>query len=81
MTKGHAYDQRRKTDVVKEAIKEATKEWMDEKYRQVGRWTVRCFCVAGFCLFIKLLIYFHIVNFRTFFEMSTEYVKDMEMIK
>ena len=25
----------------KELIKEAIKEWMDEKYAEIGRWTVR----------------------------------------
>lgn len=33
-------------DAVKQAVKEAAKEWMDEKYKEVGRWTMNTFLVA-----------------------------------
>lgn len=33
-------------EVIKQAQKEAMKEWMDEKYAQIGRWSVNAFLVA-----------------------------------
>lgn len=67
---------RRKTDVVKEAIKEATKEWMEEKYKQVGRWTVSCGCVFIFYLFVKVLFYYHVVDLRQLLMVSTEMARE-----
>ena len=65
-------DRRRKTDIVKEAIKEGMKEWMNESYTRVkikiGTWAIRCFCIFGFCLFVKALIFFNIGSLRTFTE-------------
>ena len=49
-------------DLVKEAINNAIKEWMDEKYRAVGRNTVHCICILGFCLFVRALIHFHMLD-------------------
>lgn len=31
----------------KEIMKQAIKEWMDEKYAEVGRWFVKTLLVAG----------------------------------
>lgn len=72
----HQTERRRKTDLVKAAIKEALKEWMDEKYALIGKWTVRCFCTGAFCLFVKMLFYFNILDFRQFFDTSLNYVVD-----
>lgn len=34
-------------EVLKAAFKEAMKEWLDEKYAMVGRWSVRIIVTAG----------------------------------
>lgn len=36
----------------KEVIKLAIKEWMDERYADVGRWTVRSLIVAAVTMFL-----------------------------
>lgn len=36
----------------KEVIKSAIKEWMDEQYAAVGRWTVRTLVVAAVTMFL-----------------------------
>lgn len=36
----------------KEVIKVAIKEWMDEQYAAVGRWTVRTLIVAAVTMFL-----------------------------
>lgn len=36
----------------KSLIKEAIKEWMDDRYADVGRWTVRTLAVAGVTFFL-----------------------------
>lgn len=40
--------------IIKEAIREVIKEWMDERFRQVGKWTARGITVAAF----GALVYF-----------------------
>lgn len=72
-------ERRRKTDIVKAAIKEAVKEWMDDKYKIVGKWTIRCFCTAGFCLFVRLLFHFNIVDFHQFVSNATDFAADQLM--
>lgn len=73
---GNRFNRRRNTDVVKDAIKEATKEWMDQKYNQLGRWTFRCGCALVFAFFIKGLLYLHIVDLRALFVTTTEFAKE-----
>lgn len=41
-------------ELFKEAVKEATREWLDETYQTIGRWTVRGIGAAVF----SALIYF-----------------------
>lgn len=36
----------------KQIMKEAIKEWMDERYADVGRWAVRSLIVAGVTMFL-----------------------------
>lgn len=36
----------------KQVMREALKEWMDERYAEVGRWTVKTVLVAGLFSFI-----------------------------
>lgn len=36
----------------KTVIKQAIKEWMDERYADVGRWTIRSLIVAGVTMFL-----------------------------
>lgn len=35
-------------DQVREALKEAFREWLDARYAEVGRWTVGAFFIAVF---------------------------------
>lgn len=39
---------------VKQALKEALKEWLDDKYAEFGRWSFRTILVAG----LAALVYF-----------------------
>ena len=34
--------------IVKDALKEGLKEWMDEKFTAVGKWTVRAALIVAF---------------------------------
>lgn len=36
----------------KEIVKQAIKEWMDERYADIGRWAVRSIVVAGVTSFL-----------------------------
>lgn len=36
----------------KAVVKQAIKEWMDERYADVGRWTVRSLVVAAVTMFL-----------------------------
>lgn len=33
---------------MKDALKEALKEWLDEKFTQFGKWSFGAICAAGF---------------------------------
>lgn len=39
-------------DDQKEVMKQALKEWMDERYADVGRWAVKTLLVAGVMSFL-----------------------------
>jgi len=41
----------------KELFKQAIKEWMDEKYAEVGKWFIKTIAVAG----LTLLLYWYTV--------------------
>lgn len=36
----------------KQVMKEAIKEWMDERYADVGRWAIRSLIVAAVTMFL-----------------------------
>lgn len=36
----------------KEIVKQAIKEWMDEKYAEVGKWFVKSVLIAGLTAFL-----------------------------
>lgn len=40
----------------KEALKEALKEWLDAKYLEVGKWTVRTIATATFGALMYLFL-------------------------
>lgn len=44
-------------DRVKEALKEGLKEWLDEQYARVGRWTVGAFLTMLFSTLVWLILY------------------------
>ena len=58
-------------EILKVAIKEAIEAWADKKYQQIGRWTVRCLCVSCFCVFLKAVFYFHLVDLKQLIEVAT----------
>jgi len=42
---------------VKEALKEAHKEWLDEHFASFGRWTMMAFSGLVFAAFIQFLVW------------------------
>jgi len=42
---------------VKEALKQAHKEWLDEHFAAVGRWTLMAFAGLLFAAFIQLMVW------------------------
>ena len=40
----------------KEALKEALKEWMDEKFALFGKWALTSFCVAAFTALVYFIL-------------------------
>lgn len=44
-------------DDVKNALKEAIKEWLDEKYAQFGKWTVRALIASLLSSVITIIFY------------------------
>ena len=45
-------------DIQKEAVKAAIQEWLDDKYKELGRWTLRGLAAAT----LALLAYYYLVN-------------------
>lgn len=43
-------------DITKIAIKEAIKEWMDERVRDVGRWSLRGLAAAAFAALVYFIL-------------------------
>jgi len=41
----------------KQIMKEAIKEWMDERYAEVGKWFIKSILIAG----VTSLLYYYIV--------------------
>jgi hypothetical protein len=44
-------------DDVKEALKQAHKEWLDDHFAAVGRWTLMAFAGLLFAAFIQLMVW------------------------
>ena len=47
-------DQKR---LIKEAFKEGVKEWLDEKYQLVGKWTIRGFLALLLAALVMLILW------------------------
>lgn len=49
---------RREADkkLVKEAVKEAAREWLDEQYKSFGKWSAMGIVAGLFVLVVKLLV-------------------------
>lgn len=43
---------------IKAALKEAVQEWMDDKFRQVGKWTVRGITAAALAALTYFILHF-----------------------
>lgn len=43
--------------IVKEALKEALKEWLDEKYAAFGRWSIKTLAALFLSSVISIIIY------------------------
>lgn len=46
-------------DMVKAALKEGLKEWMDERVTEVGRWTLRGLATAGVVALAYFILAMH----------------------
>ncbi len=42
--------------IIKEALAEAAKEWLDDRYRQVGKWSVRGISAAAFAALVYFVL-------------------------
>lgn len=42
---------------VKNALKEAIKEWLDEKYAAFGKWTLRALLAACLSSIVSIIVY------------------------
>jgi len=42
--------------VIKNAIKEAAKEWLEDQYREFGRWTVKGLAALAFVTLLWLIL-------------------------
>ena len=40
----------------KEIVKEAIREWLDEKYAQFGKWSLHGILAAGLCALVYYLV-------------------------
>lgn len=43
-------------DDLKNAAKEAIKEWLDDQYREFGRWSVRVIAGAAICALLYFIL-------------------------
>lgn len=48
---------RSQEQLVKEAFKEAATEWLDDKYAQIGKWTVRALSAAFLTAVLTFIVY------------------------
>jgi len=44
-------------DVMKAALKEATAEWLDKKFAELGKWTLRGLAAALFSVIVGALLH------------------------
>lgn len=47
---------RERIDIMKTAIREVIKEWLDERFRAVGKWTLRGVAAAGFAALMYFVL-------------------------
>jgi hypothetical protein len=48
----------RNEEMIKRAMKEAIKEWLDDQFKIVGKWTVRGFLAAALSGLVYFLVHF-----------------------
>jgi hypothetical protein len=56
-------ERRRTIDHVKDVMGEVIKEWMDEQFAKVGKWTLRGLMVILFSLFVHIFIASHTATY------------------
>lgn len=44
-------------DIMKAALKEATAEWLDKKFAELGKWTLRGLAAALFSVIVTALLH------------------------
>jgi hypothetical protein len=47
---------RERIDITKTALREVLKEWLDERFKEVGKWTARGLLLAGFAAFMYFVL-------------------------
>lgn len=67
---------RRKVDEQKEIFDLATREWLDDKFRQFGRWSIYSMMAVIFILFLKGLFSMHMQDLRNVLQ-TTEQIQKL----
>jgi hypothetical protein len=64
--------QRRKVDEQQEIFNLATQRWLDEKFRDFGKWTFNALAAVAFILLLRLIFAIHINDLRSFLQIGSE---------
>lgn len=52
------YEDESRRKEIKDAMKEAVNEWLDDKFKQVGKWTVRGISAAALAALVYFILHF-----------------------
>lgn len=47
---------RERIEITKTALREVIKEWLDERLRDVGKWSLRGICLAAFAALVYFIL-------------------------
>ena len=65
-------EERRKIDEQRKLFDAITKEWLDEKYRDFGRFTAKALLAFLFIFFIKAVFHLNAADLRSVLETATQ---------
>lgn len=62
----------KKRTLMKEAINEVLREWLDNQFATFGKWSMRAIAACLFVMFIHVMLKVHLTDLSAFFDATSK---------